>query len=372
MDISDELLSLDNPLLARSCEDRRVVAFLGPSVNHLYGDRLRKYLAAHLKPGDWSVDVIPSGEDSKTLAAAEAVCAIAKREGLDRQGVMLAVGGGVVCDIVGFAASMYARGVRYIRVNTTLVGQVDAGIGVKTGVNALQTKNMLGAYHPPYASLNDPTLLGTLPDREIRCGLGEIVKMAVIRDRELFHTLEMHHDIFQGRSPGLPIGTTDVEHYVIRTSIRLMLEELCFNLREHVLARLVDFGHTFSPVIETASGHRIAHGEAVAIDMAISSHVARLLGLIGAEDCARIVNLLEGLRLPLFDAEACTLELMQQALHASWERRGRRLYLVVPSGIGTATFVDDLHDLPPRVLRSAVDAVAAHAARAKAESDADG
>ncbi|MYZ17807.1 iron-containing alcohol dehydrogenase, partial [Streptomyces sp. SID337] len=290
VDVTGGVFHPDNPLLAEYVAGRRVVAYIGPTVDRIYGKRLRDYLTARLEPGSWSVHTIATGEHHKSLTSVEQVCATAKAAGLDRHGVMLAVGGGIVADIVGFAASMYARGIRYIKVNTSLVGQVDVGVGVKTGVNALHTKNMFGAYHPAHASLNDPALLDTLPTREIRCGLAEIVKMAVILDGDLFRTLERHPDAFRrGTSSTAASGTAasggDVETYIIRTAMRLMMEELCPNLREHELARLVDFGHTFSPVIETAGGHRLAHGEAVAVDMALSAHLARLLGLADEETC---------------------------------------------------------------------------------------
>lgn len=356
VDVTDQVFDPRNPLLADYLGGRRVVAFVGPTVDRLHGVRLRAYLGALLEPGTWSVHTIDTGERNKTLTSAEQVCAVAKAAGLDRHGVMLAVGGGIVADIVGFAASMYARGVRYVKVNTTLVGQVDVGVGVKTGVNALGTKNMFGAYHPAHASLNDPALLATLPPREIRCGLAEIVKMAAILDCDLFEALERHPDVFRRSCDG------ELETYVIRTSMRLMMEELCPNLREHELARLVDFGHTFSPVIETAGGHRLEHGEAVAVDMALSAHLARLLGLADAETCARLVTLLRRIGLPVFDPATCTPELMTQALEASWQRRGRKLHLVVPTGVGKADFVERLEDVPAVVLRAALEALAADGA----------
>ncbi|MDR6978445.1 3-dehydroquinate synthase [Streptomyces sp. 3330] len=352
VDVTDGVFDPRNPLLADRVEGRRVVAFVGPTVDRIYGGRLRAYLDARLEAGSWSVHTIESGERNKTLAAAEQVCAVAKATGLDRHGVMLAVGGGIVADIVGFAASMYARGVRYIKVNTTLVGQADVGVGVKTGVNALSTKNMFGAYHPAHASLNDPGLLATLPAREIRCGLAEIVKMAAILDADLFAALESRPDAFLRSAHG------ELETYVLRTSMRLMMEELCPNLREHELARLVDFGHTFSPVIETAGGHRLEHGEAVAVDMALSAHLARLLGLVDAESCERLVTLLRRIGLPVFDPATCTPELMTQALEASWQRRGRKLHLVVPTGIGKADFVERLEDVPADMLRAALESLA--------------
>lgn len=354
VDLTRGVFDQDNPLLARALTGRRVVAFVSPTVDRHYGDRLRAYLNTHVDGGSWSIHTLRTGEHHKTLAAAEQVCATAKADGLDRHGVMLAVGGGIVADVVGFAASMYARGIRYVKVNTTLVGQVDVGVGVKTGVNALHTKNMFGAYHPAHASLNDPAFLATLPPREIRCGLAEIVKMAAILDEELLRTLEQHPDVFLD----LPYGDRELETYVLRTSMRLMMDELCPNLREHELARLVDFGHTFSPVIETAGDHRLEHGEAVAVDMALSAHIARLLGLTDADTCERLVRLLRRIGLPVYDARTCTPELMAHALRASWERRGRKLHLVVPTAPGKAAFVDELTDVPQELLRAALDALA--------------
>ncbi|MFF8593882.1 sedoheptulose 7-phosphate cyclase [Streptomyces sp. NPDC015220] len=370
VDLTTGVLDPGNGLLAGYVAGRRVVAFVSPTVDRLYGERLRAYLTGALAPGQWSVHVIPTGEHRKTLASVERVCALAKADGLDRHGVMLAVGGGIVADVVGFAASIYARGIRYIKVNTTLVGQVDVGVGVKTGVNALHTKNMFGAYHPAHASLNDPAFLATLPHREIRCGLAEIVKMAVILDGDLFGALERHPDVFRrpddegGAEREHPHG--ELEQYVLRTSMRLMMEELCPNLREHDLARLVDFGHTFSPVVETAGEHRLEHGEAVAVDMALSAHLARLLGLADEETCERIVALLRRIGLPVFDPGTCTPDLMTQALRASWQRRGRKLHLVVPTGIGKSAFVEELADLPQEVLVAAIEALAADGGRGDA------
>ncbi|MGV9214380.1 sedoheptulose 7-phosphate cyclase [Micromonospora sp. RB23] len=353
VDIDTDVLSPANPTLADYFAGRRVLAFVGPTVDRLYGAPLRAYLDARLARGSWSIHRIRSGERHKTLASVEEICATAKKHRLDRQGVMLAVGGGITADLVGFAAAMYARGIDYVKVNTTLVGQVDVGVGVKTGVNAYGSKNMLGAYHPAVGSLNDPGFLKSLPAREIRCGLGEIVKMAVIKDAALFGTLAAHPLLFQDTA-----SSRQREDYVLRTAMKLMLVELCGNLRERSLARLVDFGHTFGPVIEVASGHRIAHGESVAIDMAISSHVARLLGILDVAECRRIVSLLCALGLPVFDPAICTLDLMRAALHSAWDRRGRRLHLVVPDRVGSAVFVDDLKDLPDDLLAAALDSLA--------------
>jgi 3-dehydroquinate synthase len=150
VDIGENVLEPENPLLADHLKGRRVCVFAGPTVERLYGERMRAYLRAHLPVEDWAMTTMPGTERSKSLATVEWVCAFARQAGLDRHGVMVALGGGITTDTIGFAASIYARGVDYVKVNTSLVGQVDAGVGIKTGVNGIGAKNMLGAYHVPY------------------------------------------------------------------------------------------------------------------------------------------------------------------------------------------------------------------------------
>lgn len=350
VDITNGVLEVGNVLLADVLDHRRVQVFTGPTVHRMYGDRLRDYLGAHLEPGSWQLHEIRTGEAAKTFATVERVCALAKSGGLDRRGVMMAVGGGVTADIVGFAASVFGRGVDHVRLTTTLLSQVDVGVGVKTGVNALGSKNMLGSYHPALGSISDLGLLRTLPVREIRCGVAEIVKMAVILGADIFAALEAQPRLFEG-SDAAHLRTAASRDAVMRRAMRLMLDELHTNLRERQLARLVDFGHTFSPVIEMASGHRIAHGESVAIDIALSARIAAVLGLLSCDDADRIVALLTAVGLPVDDGPTCTPELLTLAMEAARARRGQRLNLVLPTAIGAATFVDDV---PPAVLEDAL------------------
>jgi 3-dehydroquinate synthetase len=359
VDLTENVLALENPLLGGYCRDRQVMAFVSPTVDRLYGHRLRAYLDAWLQPQQWTVAVLPSGELNKTLSGATRVWELLRRHRLDRHGLLLAVGGGVICDLVGFAASVYARGMDHIKVNTTLVGQVDVGVGVKTGVNFGETKNLLGAFHPAHASINDRTFLRTLDTRELRCGLAEIIKMAIIRDHQLFETIEGYHLALLGRQPG--VVADEIERYVVDTSMRLMLEELWPNLRERRLERLVDFGHTFSPAIEVASGYTVRHGEAVAVDMALSTRIAVLLGLLDEESCQRILTLLRRVGLPIFHQQTCTPAQMHRALRDAFERRARQINLVVPIAVGAATFVHKPADLPDRILDQALaDLVSGH------------
>jgi len=356
VDVTDGVFDPANPILARYCGNQRVVAFISPTVNRIYGKRLRAYLDACLPRDMWVVSVLRTGERNKTLDNVVRVCDVARQHRLDRRGLMVAVGGGVVCDVVGLAASLYARGVPYVKINTTLVGQVDVGVGVKTGVNHGGSKNFLGSYYPPYASINDRVFLRTLPTREIRCGMAEVLKMALVRDGHLFETIERHQAALL--APGGEAGVDHIERYVVDRAIQLMLEELAPNLREHNVERLVDFGHTFSPVIEVASGFAIKHGEAVAVDMALSSRIAVLLGLLDESSYRRIVHLIHALGLPVFSSSTCIPSNAERALRDAYDRRGRRVNLVVPVALGAATFLRDRREVPDSVVNQALVDVA--------------
>lgn len=356
VDLTKNVFALDNPLLRDYCANRSIVLFASGSINRLYGDVIRRYVDAHRGCKPWSVVVLPTGEENKTLANVERVCRAAKNAGIDRRGIMVAVGGGILSDTVGFAAAIYARGSRYIKVNTTLVGQIDCGVGIKTGVNFAESKNLLGCYHPAYASINDRQFLQTLPKREIRCGLAEIIKMAIVVDADLFALLERHHacvlrDKLSSRDP----AAAGLDHEIVHRAIFAMMDELNGNIHERNLERKADFGHTFSPRIEVESNHAIKHGEAVAIDMALSSRIALLLGRISETDYQRIVRLFQAVGLPILAPEICSLAMMERSLDAMFLHRGQRINLVIPTGIGSADFVRRREELPNDVL---VDALA--------------
>jgi 2-epi-5-epi-valiolone synthase len=354
VDMTAGVFNEDNPLLASYCEGRQVLVFSTRVVDRLYGEALRRYFAARLPAGSWDYVVLDSGEHNKNLRSVERICEKAKARCIDRNGVLIAVGGGIVCDMVGFAASIYKRGIRYIKVNTTLVGQIDVGVGIKTGVNFLSSKNMLGTYYPAHASINDPHFLRTLPLRQISCGLAEIIKMAIILSDELFELLESHVQVILKRrfATDDPAGR-ERDLKVLVMAIQLMMDELRPNLHEKDLERLVDFGHSFSPMIEIESEHAIHHGEAVAIDMALSTRIAVRLGLMSERDSDRILALLEASGLPVFDEATCRPDLLHSALRDIYLHRGRRINLVVPVGIGRADFIRMLESIPASVIEDA-------------------
>lgn len=356
VDLTADVFEPANDLLAGYCEGRQVVLFASRTIDRLYGAAIRRYLGARLPAGSWHYVVAETGEHNKNLRSVEAICEHAKSLRIDRNGLLIAVGGGILCDMVGFGASIYKRGIRYVKINTTLVGQIDVGVGIKTGVNFLSSKNLLGSYYPAYASINDPALLRTLPLRQISCGLAEIIKMAIILSDELFVLLEEHvQSILKRRfGPGAP-PEAERDLRVLVLAIQLMMDELRPNLHEKDLERLVDFGHSFSPVIEIESDHAIHHGEAVAIDMALSARIAVRMGLMQETDCARVLDLLIASGLPVYDAHTCQPALLQEALRDMHLHRGRKINLVIPTGIGRADFVRELEQLPASVLEGACD-----------------
>jgi 3-dehydroquinate synthase len=264
-------------------------------------------------------------------------------EQLDRFGLtrraepVVAVGGGVLTDIVGLACSLYRRSTPFVRVPTTLIGLVDAGVGAKTGVNFGPHKNRLGTYHPAVETLLDPSFLATLDQRHLSNGLAEILKVALIKDRDLFDLLDRH-------GPGLVANRFQqpgIAGPVLSRAVHGMLQELQPNLWEHELSRSMDYGHSFSPTLEMRALPELLHGEAVSVDMALTTVVARRRGLLDAAECGRVLGLMRRLGLPIWH-RLMEPELLHDALADTVRHRDGRQRLPLPVGIGAGCFVDDL------------------------------
>lgn len=312
----------------------RYLVVVDAEVDRLYGARIRRYLANYRVRAH--VLTLAVDEDGKNVEALLEVVRAAAGAGIRRRSEpIIAIGGGVLTDIVGLAASLYRRGTPFVRVPTTLIGLVDAGVGAKTAVNFEQGKNRIGSYHPAAVSLLDPSFLATLPARHVSNGLAEIVKIALIKDHRLFVLLErtaetiLHDRDFTGRA----------QQQVLRRAVSGMLEELEPNLWEHDLQRLVDFGHTFSPPLEMRSG--ILHGEAVAVDMAFSSVLAHRRGLLDGQSLHRALALLDRCGLPRRHP-LCEDDLLWEALQDATRHRDGLQRCPLPNGIGKAVFVNDL------------------------------
>lgn len=279
-----------------------------------------------------TVLALPGGERTKALVSVERIAEAADSVALSRRDPIVAIGGGVLTDLVGLAAGLYRRGTPYVRIPTTLIGLVDAAIGVKTAVNFHGHKNRLGSFHAASDTLLDRRFLRTLSTRHITNGLAEIVKMGVIADAELFDLLDAHAErLVDGRLDG-PEGQR-----VIRLAVGSMLAELEPNLWEQDLQRAVDFGHTFSPALEMAAQPGMLHGEAVSVDMALSCALAVGRGLQGADEALRVLALLRRVGLPVRH-ELCEVPFLQDALQESTRHRGGEQNLPLPIGIGKCSF----------------------------------
>jgi len=341
---ADVLDPADSRLAAVGAPDeaagRRLVV-LDNLVHDLYGARIREYFGYHGTVFEFCV--IDAHEGVKSMdSVLRIVSAMADFGVPRRREPVIAIGGGVLTDLVGLAASLYRRSTPYVRVPTTLMGMIDAGIGAKTGVNFLAHKNRLGSYHPAVATLIDPGFLATLTERQLRNGLAEILKIALIKDAELFQLLELHGPrLVAGHM--LPVDGEDVGREVIGRAIRGMLQELEPNLWESQLRRVVDYGHSFSPTIEMRALPELLHGEAVCIDMALTTVIARDRGLLSEQDLERVLAVMRGLGLPITH-RVCTIELLVGALADTVLHRDGRQLLPLTPGIGRSCFVDDLRD----------------------------
>lgn len=312
--------------------------------------RVHSMLARYRRHGylsRFTVAPVHASDRAKTFDQVTRITQIAEGLGLGHDDRILVIGGGTVMDIVGYAAYLYRGDTPYIRLPTTLVGMIDAGIGLKVGVNVNGHKNLMGAYHPPMECVCDTAFLHTLAPEELRCGLAEAVKIAMVCDRGLFELIEARHgDLFTG-------AETAQARAILDGSIRTMLRQLEANPFEEELRRLPDFGHEFGHLLESMSRFRLRHGEAVAIGMSLSSCLAASVGYLAPADLDRLLGLLTEGGLPIFDP-VCDPEVLWAKLRDDVvPHKGGRLHLVVPRAIGVGDFIDSLDDLDPQMLRDA-------------------
>ena len=352
----ERLFDENAALLASLLADRRSLFITTPTVNRLHGDRLRGALAAGRY--DATVEVIACDEVNKTMEKVVEICGRAQNCGLGRKDVLVSFGGGVCSDLVTVAASLVRRGISHVRIPTTLIGQVDAAIGIKGGVNFSSKKNYLGCYHPPEQVLIDPEFLTSLPKVHLSAGCAEIIKMAIIADRGLFDEVWEHGPTLMETGFAEPFA---VSRAVVWRTCKLMLDNLLLNFYEdRSYERYVDFGHTFSPLLEAISQYLIPHGQAVAIDIALSSAISCEMGLLTVVDFESILQILERVNLPIAHP-GLTVGSCLEAIQDATCHRGGRPNLAVPTSIGSVTFIRDTEDLPANLLRAAMVRIAAYA-----------
>jgi 3-dehydroquinate synthase len=289
-------------------------------------------LAAGLAGVSYERVLLPGGEERKRLAPLEDAAEEMVRRGGDRSSIVIGFGGGVVTDMAGFLAAIFMRGIPVIQVPTTLLAQVDASVGGKTGVNLTVGKNLIGSFHQPLAVLIDPATLATLPEREYRAGMYEVVKAGIIREVDLFHFLRESRDDVLARKP------EGVER-LIADAVRMKAEVVTADERESGLRRILNFGHTFGHALEAETGYtRFLHGEAVAFGMNCAVYLARALGKLSPADAEAILALIADYgpipELGGIDAEALAARLVHDK-----KTRGGAVHFVVPVRIGDVEVV---------------------------------
>jgi 3-dehydroquinate synthase len=302
-----------------------------------YGERTRSSLE---KAGYRVVPIeVPSGESSKSLTQLEALYEALSAAGLDRASAVVALGGGVVGDLAGFAAATYLRGIAFVQVPTTLLAQVDASVGGKTGIDLPAGKNLVGAFHQPHLVWIDLETLATLPEPDYRSGLAEVIKYGVIADAPLLGYLERNQEAILTRQP---------EHLeqIVGRSCQIKAEVVGQDERESGLRAILNYGHTVGHAVETVSGYgHYLHGEAVAIGMAAAGWLSVRLGRLSPEWASRIEGLIARYGLPTRLREPLPTELLMSAMRQDKKSRGGELRFVLarePGDVAVAPVPDDV------------------------------
>ena len=303
------------------------------AVMRLYG----KTVVASLESAGFTVTTIdvPEGEAAKTLAVAEHCWDRLLTAGLDRTSTVLALGGGAVGDVAGFAAATYMRGINFIQLPTTVLAQVDASIGGKTAIDHPLGKNMIGAFHQPRLVVVDPAVARTLPEREFRSGLAEIVKHGIVLDADYFAELERDLAPLAARDLG-------VLERIIGGSCRLKASVVERDEREAELRHVLNYGHTIGHALEAATGYtRYAHGEAVSLGIVAEARLARRLGIADDETTTRQERMLETLGLPV-RAPSIDVEPIVSAMARDKKAKDGRVPFVLAPRIGAFRIVYDV------------------------------
>ena len=267
------------------------------------------------------------GEDNKRLSHVERMAGEMAESGADRSSIVIAFGGGIVTDLGGFLAAIFMRGIPVIQIPTTLLAQVDAAVGGKTGTNLIAGKNLIGAFHQPLAVLIDPAVLETLPEREYRAGLYEILKHGVIADRPLFHFLQTRRDEIFAKQP-------DAVDRIIADSVGLKAEVVTEDEKETGRRKILNFGHTFGHALEAETRYtRFLHGEAVAWGMRAATYLAHDLKMLSIPDFDGILQLIDAYG-PIPSTKALGSAALQSHMVKDKKTIQKKIHLVLPTEIG--------------------------------------
>jgi 3-dehydroquinate synthase len=332
----------------------KVLVVTNPVVQQYYGELCRHSLVA----AGFAVEqlVIEAGEDQKTPTTVARIHDAAFSQRLERGSLIVALGGGVVGDMAGFAAATWLRGIAVVQVPTTLLAMVDAAIGGKTGVNHPGGKNLIGAFHQPKLVLIDPTVLATLPEREFRAGMAEVIKYGVISDPPLFAELEAA--ALQNPTAGLAsrdaVGEALLQRLLER-SAAAKARVVAADEREGGLRAILNYGHTLGHGVETLCGYgTYLHGEAVGLGMLAAGEISRAIGLWSPDDQQRQWAVIKAAGLPL-DWPALDPDLVLDCLQGDKKVRNGKVRFVLPTSIGSVELRDDVE---PQLVRGVLERLA--------------
>jgi len=322
----------DASLYAPHVAGRQAAVVTNATVSALYAARVEAALA---KAGARAIRIVlPDGEAFKDWQHLDRIFGALLEARLDRRSVLVAVGGGVVGDMAGFAASAYQRGIAHLQVPTTLLAQVDSSVGGKTAINHPLGKNMIGAFHQPVAVIADTAALATLPAREYASGLAEVAKYGAIHDVQFLAWLEANADALRGRDPAALA-------HAIRRSCEIKALIVAQDERESGARALLNFGHTFGHAIESAAGYgTVLHGEAVAMGMALAARLSARRGRIRESDAQRLVALLERLGLQV-TAPRFAPEVWLDYMGRDKKNESGRITLILLDALGRGAVVKD-------------------------------
>ena len=314
-------------LITPHLAQKRVAIVTNTTVGPLYSARLRAALAAS---GVESFEIVlPDGEIHKNWQTLNQIFDQLIEKRCERKTTLIALGGGVVGDMTGFAAATYQRGVPYIQIPTTLLAQVDSAVGGKTAINHPQGKNMIGAFYQPKLVLADTQTLDTLPQREFSAGMAEVIKYGLIRDLSFFEWLEANIEKIIARD-------CDAIVHAIYESCRNKAEVVAQDEKETGVRAILNFGHTFGHAIETATNYReYLHGEAVAMGAVLAAELSRGLGYLSVHDCERIKKVLAAVQLPI-TAPNLGIEKFLQLMSADKKVDAGKIHFVLLQRIGGA------------------------------------
>jgi len=320
----------------------RCLVVTDDKINKMYGEQLKAYFAAH--DIALTVHTFPGGEMYKTMDTMLQFVDAFADFGLIRKEPVLAIGGGLVTDVCGFACASYRRNTNFIRIPTTVIGLIDAAVSIKVGINHGKLKNRLGAYHAPIMTFLDFTFLKSLPVGQVRNGFAELIKISSVSDIRTWELLEKNGEALIethfGRADGAKDDILDIAKEICQRGIKVMLDLESPNLHEIGLDRVIAFGHTWSPTLELKPEIPLRHGHAISIDMAYSTTLAWTRGYITEAERDEILGLFSRVGLSM-DHELFDEDLLKAGTEAILQTRDGKQRFVVPKPIGTPYFIND-------------------------------